>query len=80
MTDINYVLESIKKERERQDEKWGQSQTHTLEVWFMILAEEYGEAAKEANELYFHRYHGLDKIKAELVQTAAVCVAILESL
>lgn len=74
----NGVLAAIARERRCQDFKWG-PQNHTQMVWLGILAEEFGEAAKEINELHF-RAGNLEKVRAELIQTAAVAVAMVESL
>lgn len=78
------ILQEIKKERQKQVEKWG-VQNHLNEHWLCILAEEFGEAAqlvtkgevppKEMdNKIY------LKNLREELIQTAAVCVAWLENL
>lgn len=75
---MNKALEDVQAERARQQEKWG-VQNHNVALWMLILSEEFGEAAKEANEVYFR---GKDpaEYRAELVQTAAVAVAAIESL
>lgn len=71
---------SILAERVRQDQKWGE-QNHPPIEWLAILTEEVGELAKEVNE---HRWRerpdSLAKLRAELVQVAAVAVAWLECL
>lgn len=72
------ILKLIKAERDRQDIKWG-PQNHSQIVWLGILAEEFGELAKEVNEVHF-RTGNKTHLEAELVQTSAVCVAMLESL
>jgi len=72
------ALDEIIFERFRQQQKWG-LQTHSIAEWMMILGEEYGEACKAGNECYF-RDESLDKLRKELVQTAAVALAILEGL
>lgn len=91
-----YVMEAVRAERIRQDKKWGQ-QNHGPVVWCAILAEEFGEAAKEVNDFHFllekerntREYDPtrraklkelLDKLRVELIQTAAVAVAMVESL
>lgn len=74
------VLGEIHQERNRQDDLWG-AQNHTPEVWHLILAEEFGEVAKALNEWFFRRKEGSwDEARAELIQTAAVCVAMVESM
>lgn len=100
---INYsVLNEVGDERFRQDKKWG-VQNHSQMVWLGILAEEFGEAAKEVNELHF-RPGIIDRppmmfggpqhpdyfkpfisdqrrqLRDELIQVAAVAVAMIESL
>lgn len=72
------VLLDIRLERCRQIEKWGKQNRDVCE-WILILAEEFGEASKEANEVYFRQKDPLE-YRQELVQTAAVCVAAIESL
>jgi len=66
----------VHQERIRQDEKWG-TQNHNLMTWLGILAEEFGEAAKEINEFHF-REAWVEDIRAELIQTAAVAIAMVE--
>jgi len=73
------TLAAVRNERIRQNKKWG-VQHHSLPVWLAILAEEFGEASKEINEYHF-RDRSAVRIKSmrdELVQTAAVAVAIIE--
>lgn len=64
-------------ERVRQDKKWGFPQTRTIAEWIMILAEEFGEASQEANEVHF-RDKETGELEDELIQTAAVIVSMLE--
>lgn len=67
------VLHEVKEERYRQDLRHG-DQNHDVNKWLVILMEEVGEAAKDA-------YDGrLKHMRTELVQIAAVAVAIVESL
>lgn len=78
------VLLHVLGERERQDDKWG-TQNHPQMTWLGILAEEFGEAAKEVNELHFRsEWVGnadvRQRLRQELVQVAAVAVAAIESL
>lgn len=70
----------ILKERARQDEKWGE-QNHSPIEWCVILGEEVGEVNKAALEKHFS-YEGatLESYREELIQTAAVALAALESL
>ena len=75
MTD---VLKEVALERAIQDAKWGQ-QNHGVADWMLVLSEEFGEAAKEANEVRFREKSVYDYRK-ELIQVAAVAVAAIESL
>lgn len=70
------VLDEVLAERTRQNTKWGE-QNHSLMVWLGILAEEFGEAAKDINEYHF-RVGDVNKVRLELIQTAAVAVAMVE--
>ncbi len=70
------IFAAIKIERRRQDDKWGPQQ-HRLAEWMLILAEEFGEAAKDANEVVF-RGAPFSATRKELIQTAAVIFSILE--
>ena len=74
------VIRQILAECTRQDEKWGE-QNHAPMIWLGILAEEFGEAAKEANDWHFRpEPHHLQNLRTELIQTAAACLAFIESL
>lgn len=69
-------------ERARQDNKWGEQNCHDFE-WVSILTEEVGEAAAEANEANFtsgKNRGDFTKLRAELVQVAAVSVAWIEAI
>ncbi len=92
LTPVGQVLSDILDERVRQDDKWG-VQDHDQMIWLGILAEEFGEAAKEINELHFRpgdevhiddshpcKVHRVQKVREELIQVAAVAVAMIESL
>ena len=65
------ILQKIREERTRQDEKWG-VQNHDDFVWNAILVEEVGEVSKAL-------LTGGD-LESELMQAAAVAIAWLESL
>ena len=78
------VIESIKQERQSQVQKWG-VQNHSPLEWLSILGEEFGEVSKAICEAHFHdRFYPngetWDDVKRELVQVAAVCVAMIESM
>lgn len=79
----DWAARSIDKERERQDAKWG-VQNHTSEWWLAILVEEVGELAQVILETHFDNgpaaahLRGLDKIRHEAVECAAVAKALVE--
>lgn len=68
---------SILDERERQKEKWGM-QRHDWGWWAAILGEEYGEACQEMLRNHFGNKDNLSELREELIQVAAVAVAIVE--
>lgn len=72
------VLELVADERARQREKWG-AQHHCTVEWVTILAEEVGEAAKEALDIHFKPDVRNDPYVVELIQSAAVAVAAVEN-
>lgn len=70
-------------ERVRQDRKWGE-QNHVFPIWLAILQEEIGEASQawlkatyEAETFSEARAHRTN-LREELVQSAAVMVAMIE--
>lgn len=71
------ALGDILRERISQDNKWGE-QNHNLMIWLGILAEEFGESAKVINDFHFGREAWIEDIRKELIQTAAVAVAMVE--
>lgn len=74
------VLVEVLHERGRQKEKWGEQNNSDFE-WTSILSEEVGEAAKEVNDLNFTSVAdpaAEERLRAELVQVAAVAVAWVE--
>lgn len=80
------VLEEVLEERRRQDAKWGANRNHSPAEWLMILGEEVGEANKAALEARFTplefndtRYGLYMEYREELIQVAAVAVAMVES-
>lgn len=69
----NRALAQVSLERERQEAKWGH-QHHEPDRWLAILAEEFGEVAKDVVE-------GNERsLYVELTQVAAVAVAWMEDL
>lgn len=82
MAHINAVddicTHDVMRELQRQHEKWG-LQNHGVVQWMLILSEEFGEAAKEANEAYF-RNKPTEDYRKELVQVAAVAINAIATL
>lgn len=74
---LSKALSEIAQERARQDDKWGE-QNHNMADYYTILGEEFGEVGKAICE---HRLQnkGAAPIRAELIQTAAVAVAMVEA-
>jgi hypothetical protein len=76
-------FDTVRDERERQDEKWGE-QNHDDMTWSAILGEEFGEAcqaALEGNPAWGRDDdESLRKLRHELVQVAAVAMAWVEAL
>ena len=70
-------------ERTRQDKKWGE-QNHSPQWWLAILMEEVGELAQAILETHFDKNAehttkgGVENIRKEAVQCAAVAVALIE--
>jgi hypothetical protein len=73
------VLIEVELERRRQDQKWG-IQNHNPADWLMILGEEFGEINEAALTAKFVHNDGGRRYRKELVQVAAVAVAMIESL
>ncbi len=83
---MQYALELVAAERQRQNDKWGdQSGNHMFE-WMSILGEEYGELCEAVNETCFKTAHvkpergGFEAIKREAIQVAAVATTIVEAI
>lgn len=75
------IIQEILGEREKQDQKWGE-QNHNPIEWCAILVEEVGEVSKAALETHF-KYDGkndLSDYRKELIQVAAVALAMIECL
>lgn len=72
------VLAELKRERQRQQAKWGE-QNLPPEIWLMIIGEEVGEANNAALEHFLGNKKDLADYRAELVQVAAVAVHAIES-
>lgn len=79
MRNRTVIYRDIDEERERQERKWG-PQLHSWPVWAAILAEESGEVAEACLQAHWQEEGGLDHLREELVQAAAVAVQMLEKL
>lgn len=80
------VFREVVRERLRQDELWGE-QNHAPAIWLMVLGEEVGEATRDALEAWVSgsewagaTHTRLLRYRTELIQVAAVAVAMVESL
>jgi NTP pyrophosphatase (non-canonical NTP hydrolase) len=81
---MDLILSEVVDERKRQDIKWGE-QNHDPFAYLCILTEEVGEASKAALEAHDweNETWNSDKIgelREELIQIAAVAVAMVECL
>ena len=74
----NEVLLTVGLERLLQNKKWGR-QRRSLGIWLKILVEEVGEVAQamQSNESW-GKPTDAENLYTELIQVAAVCVAIAE--
>lgn len=71
----------VVQERQRQDAQYGAfNATLGPSEWLSVLAREFCEAGNEANEMYKGRVTDPAKLRAELVQLAAVAVAWVEAI
>lgn len=71
------VLRAVAGERAAQDRKWGR-QVHDYGTWKAVLGEEEGEADREFLRLKFTAKNRGAAFRTELVQAAAVLVAMVE--
>lgn len=69
----NQILKRIDTECAAQIEKFGEQAHHPL-YWYAILGEEVGEVGKALVE------NNLEDYEQELIQVAATCVSMIESL
>jgi NTP pyrophosphatase (non-canonical NTP hydrolase) len=79
MMDRSRIYRDIDDERDRQDARFGR-QVHSWPVWAAILAEESGEVAEACLQAHWQEPGGLEHLREELVQIAAVAVQMLEKL
>ena len=78
MRDTLTILAELFIERQRQESKWGR-QNHLPEGWLAILGEEFGEVSKAICEFRLqNRFSAGPEIRYELIQVAAVAVAMIE--
>ena len=74
------AFQAVAKERHAQNLKWG-VQNHSMEWWLVVLLEEVGEFSRAVLETRFGGLcGGIEEVKKELTQVAAVAVAMLECL
>lgn len=73
------VLEEVLCERLSQERKWG-TQNHRCDLYYTILGEEVGEVGKAICEWLILHKGAVSDIRMELVQVAAVAVAMVESI
>lgn len=86
MTDFD-IMQEVLEERKRQDSKWGE-QNHEPSVWLSILTEEVGEASEAFLAAHFmpnsaeprRGESNYQDMRKELIQVAAVAIAIVGSL
>lgn len=77
------ILQLVKKERDRQDVKFGaENQQNNLYKWACIMGEEQGEICKAINDLPAAGYSAdaIAHLMDETIQTIAVGFAIIEQL
>jgi NTP pyrophosphatase (non-canonical NTP hydrolase) len=77
------VIQAVIAERFHQEAKWGE-QNHDPFTWLSILGEEVGECHNAALEARFkwakEKNISVENLKEELIQVAAVAVAMVEAL
>jgi len=78
---VGAVVHAVLREIDRQVGKWG-VQSHSQANWYAILGEEFGEVGKAVCEIALNKVTDLttDDLRDELIHTAAVCIAMAESL
>jgi len=73
------IFKQINDERNKQLEKWGIRGAQDIYLWLSILTEEIGECHQAALQMnYESGKKTREDLKKELIQSAAVCCAILE--
>lgn len=78
MLKTTQACKSVLAERARQDSLWG-IQNHDPFTFLTLLGEEYGEACQAAAQALYDG-KSIDRIREEVVQVAALALAIVECL
>lgn len=74
------IFDEIRKEIDRQDQKWGVRNQHPA-TWFLILNEEIGEAAMEVNDVNHDASKiNKEKYRTELIQSCAVLIQMIKNI
>jgi hypothetical protein len=78
---IGGAIHDLLKEIDRQVGKWG-VQSHSQANWYAILGEEFGEVGKAICEIALSTrgVFTTENLRDELIHTAAVAIAMVESL
>jgi NTP pyrophosphatase (non-canonical NTP hydrolase) len=79
LTKTTDVLAEVLIERGNQETKWGE-QNHRCDLYYTILGEEVGEVGKAICEYLILNHGSIADIRMELIQVAAVAVAMVECL
>jgi NTP pyrophosphatase (non-canonical NTP hydrolase) len=75
------AVDDVIYERGIQDDKWGPQQDHPLELWPVILGEEFGEVCEAILDYRLISNEANKKaLEKELIQTAAVAIHMIELL
>lgn len=77
---VEDILEEVRIERIKQDSRFGWPRRHEPAWWLTILAEEFGEYARDVCDRKFEEGLYLDNMREELIQIAAVAIAAVEDL
>ena len=75
---MNKRLELVQQELDRQTLLYG-TQMHDPNFWYVILGEEVGEVARAIYDMKSKKVGSVANYRDELIQVAAVAVAMLES-
>lgn len=75
-----HAIDAVVAERLRQDELWGPIPRHlSPDTWAVILTEEVGEVAEATLRLHDPGW-GIKPLREELIQVAAVAIAMIEEI